>query len=66
MVRTTAALLATGAAILGSIVLETSTAVVFDVYRWLLAPCVFTLLIVLDKSRTTDHNKDSSHAVIAR
>jgi len=31
-----------------------------NVYRWLLAPRVFTLLIVLNKSRTTHHNKDSS------
>jgi len=54
--RTTAARRSTRAAILGSIVLDTATAVVFDVNRRFLSPCVFALLTLLDKSCTTVHN----------
>jgi len=56
VVGSTAAVQSTCATVLWSIVLDTLTAVMLDVYRWLLAPCVFTFFVILDKSRTAVHN----------
>ena len=52
MRRAAAALVPTRAAVLGSIVLDTATAVVLNVNRRLLAPRVFALLTLLDNSCT--------------
>jgi len=50
--------MSTCAAVLRSIVLHTLTAVMFDVYCWLLAPSVFAFLIFLEKSCTTSQHRD--------